>query len=79
VAFWLVGVTAVTDGPRLVKSHGLPPQDFGALLDGAPLGHYLLEERGGWRIVWRLGEGEPPDGALEPGSGWPDGSARERV
>jgi hypothetical protein len=41
-----------------------------ALLADAPLGDYLIEYRGQLRIVWRISEGEPPDGALEPADAW---------
>jgi hypothetical protein len=40
------------------------------LLDGAPLGQYLFERRGRWILVWRISEGEPPDGALEHAEDW---------
>jgi hypothetical protein len=47
------------------------PDDLGAeLLEDAPLGDYLLEQSGIWRILWRLSEGEPPDGAFEPAESW---------
>jgi hypothetical protein len=40
------------------------------LLDGVPLGQYLTERIGARLLLWRLTEGEPPDGALEPAVGW---------
>ena len=40
------------------------------LPEDAPTGEYVIERRGIWRILWRLSEGEPPDGALEPATGW---------
>jgi hypothetical protein len=48
----------------------LPPDELLELLEDAPLGHYLVERRGPRRILWRLTEGEPPDGALEPADDW---------
>jgi hypothetical protein len=48
----------------------LPDDPACALLLGEPMGEYLLELRPGWRIVWRISEGEPPDGALEPAETW---------
>ena len=42
----------------------------GELLEDAPLGQYLVERRGVWLLLWRLSEGEPPDGALEPAADW---------
>ena len=42
----------------------------GELLEDAPLGQYLVERRGVWLLLWRLSEGEPPDGALEPATDW---------
>jgi hypothetical protein len=44
--------------------------DPAELLDEAPIGQYLVEWHGVWRILWRLSEGEPQDGALEPVEGW---------
>jgi hypothetical protein len=44
--------------------------DVVVLLEGVPCGDYLLECRDGWRILWRLTDGEPPDGALEPAEAW---------
>jgi hypothetical protein len=47
------------------------PDDLAAeLLDDVPIGQYLVEHRGLWRILWRISEGEPPDGALEPADDW---------
>ena len=40
------------------------------LLEDAPLGQYLVERRGIWLLLWRLSDGEPPDGALEPAADW---------
>jgi hypothetical protein len=40
------------------------------LLEDVPLGEYFLEQRGRWQILWRLTDGEPPDGALEPATDW---------
>ena len=42
----------------------------GDLLENAPLGQYLVERRSIWLLLWRLSEGEPPDGALEPAADW---------
>jgi hypothetical protein len=39
-------------------------------LEGVPMGQYLIEQRGLWFVLWRLSEGEPPDGALEPATDW---------
>jgi hypothetical protein len=47
-----------------------PRPDDPELLGVAPIGTYLLELRGHTLIVWRLSEGEPPDGALESAVGW---------
>jgi hypothetical protein len=44
--------------------------DPDGLLADAPLGDYLLEQRDHIRLLWRLTEGEPPDGALEPAEAW---------
>jgi hypothetical protein len=33
-----------------------------------PLGAFLVEHRGTLRVLWRISEGEPHDGALEPAS-----------
>jgi hypothetical protein len=41
------------------------------LLENAPSGQYLLELVDGWRLLWRLTEGEPEDEALEPAAHWP--------
>jgi hypothetical protein len=35
-----------------------------------PLGEYLLTQEPGQQLLWRISEGEPPDGALEPAEGW---------
>jgi hypothetical protein len=40
------------------------------LLVDAPLGEYLIEQVGNQRRLWRISEGEPPDGALEPADAW---------
>ena len=48
----------------------LLPEDTAVLLADMSPGEYLLEQRGRWRILWRLTEGEPPDGALEPAADW---------
>jgi hypothetical protein len=40
------------------------------LLADAPIGEYLIEQVGDQRRLWRLSEGEPPDGALEPAEAW---------
>jgi hypothetical protein len=40
------------------------------LLNYVPLGEYLLEQRGRWRILWHITAGEPPDGAFEPADDW---------
>jgi hypothetical protein len=44
--------------------------DLLELLEDAPLGQYLLERIGLRFILWRLSDGEPPDGALEPAEDW---------
>jgi hypothetical protein len=36
------------------------------LTEDDPTGTYLLEENDGLRILWRVSEGEPEDGALVP-------------
>jgi hypothetical protein len=48
----------------------LLPDDVSELLDDAPLGQHLVERRGIWLLLWRLSDGEPPDGALEPTTDW---------
>ena len=48
----------------------LLPEDTAALLADVSPGEYLLEHRGRWLLLWRLTEGEPPDGALEPALDW---------
>jgi hypothetical protein len=53
--------------------------DHGVMSRGAAPGQYLLEQKGGQRIVWRISEGEPPDDAFEPAGGWLGGLACERV
>jgi hypothetical protein len=45
-------------------------EDLEPLLADAPSGDYLLEQRGCVRLLWRITEGEPPDGALEPAPCW---------
>jgi hypothetical protein len=40
------------------------------LLKDAPIGQYLVERRGIWFLLWRLTDGEPPDGSDEPAEGW---------
>ena len=40
------------------------------LLWGAPEANNLLEQVGGWCVLWRVSEGEPPDGAIEPAKAW---------
>jgi hypothetical protein len=40
------------------------------LLEGVPIGQYLVELSGNWLVLWRLTDGEPPDGALEPAEDW---------
>jgi hypothetical protein len=47
-----------------------PPLDDRELLKDAPLGQYLLEQRGFTLILWRISDGEPPDGSGEPTEGW---------
>jgi hypothetical protein len=44
--------------------------DLDDLLADAPLGDYLFEHRGRVRFLWRITDGEPPDGALEPVEAW---------
>jgi hypothetical protein len=44
------------------------PDEPTELLDGAPLGQYLLELRGLTLLIWRL-TGEPLDD-VEPGENW---------
>jgi hypothetical protein len=41
------------------------------LLTDAPLCQYLVEHIDGWRILWRVSEGEPTDAVFEPAVGWP--------
>jgi hypothetical protein len=53
------------DGLVLYDGFGLE-----ALPEDAPLGTYLLELRGRWRILWRVSDGAPPDGAEEPAEAW---------
>jgi hypothetical protein len=48
-----------------------PPDDDPALLGDVPVGQYLLELVGERLILWRLSEGEPADGALDPAACWP--------
>jgi hypothetical protein len=48
----------------------LLPEDTAALLADVSLGEYLLEQRGRWRILWRLTAGAPLDEALEPALDW---------
>jgi len=39
--------------------------------DALPPGAYLVEQRDdGERVLWRLSDGAPPDGALDPAPGW---------
>jgi hypothetical protein len=45
---------------------GLAP----VFLADAPIGEYLIEQVGNQRRLWRISEGEPPDGALEPAEAW---------
>jgi hypothetical protein len=44
--------------------------DLLALLENVPLGQYLVERRDQQLLLWRLSDGEPPDGALEPADAW---------
>jgi hypothetical protein len=53
-----------------MRMQELQPDDVFELLEDAPLGQYLAERRGIWLILWRLSEGEPPDGAIEPADDW---------
>jgi hypothetical protein len=47
------------------------PEDHPAeLLKDVLLGQYLVERRGCWLLLWRLTDGETPDGALEPAEDW---------
>jgi hypothetical protein len=46
------------------------PDDLLELLEDVPLGYYLVERNGLRLVLWRLSEGEPPDGALEPAEDW---------
>jgi hypothetical protein len=48
----------------------LPDDPACALLREAPMGDYLLELVDGWRLLWRLSEGEPPDGAFDAAEAW---------
>jgi hypothetical protein len=48
----------------------LLPEDTAALLADVSPGEYLLEQRGRWRILWRLTEGEPSSEVLEPAGDW---------
>jgi hypothetical protein len=47
-----------------------PPDDLLELLAAAPIGQYLVELSGHWQVLWRLTDGEPPDGAFEPAENW---------
>jgi hypothetical protein len=53
----------ITAGPRFDNAAA-------ALLATAPLGEYLLTRKSGQQLLWRISEGEPPDGALEPAESW---------
>jgi hypothetical protein len=53
---------ATTAGPRL--------DNAAVLLVELPLGEYLLTRDSGRQLLWRISEGEPPDGALEPAESW---------
>jgi hypothetical protein len=44
--------------------------DLVELLEGVPIGEYLVQQDDTRRILWRLTDGEPPDGALEPAEDW---------
>jgi hypothetical protein len=46
------------------------PDDFLELLEDVPIGQYLVERCGIQFVLWRLTDGEPPDGALEPADDW---------
>ena len=59
------GITTVVMGMQ-----ELSDDPAGDLLEDAPTGQYLVERRGIWLLLWRLSEGEPPDGALEPAADW---------
>jgi len=51
----------------------LTPNELLDLLatDAVPLGEYLFELRDdGARLLWRISEGAPPDGALDPADEW---------
>jgi hypothetical protein len=59
------------DGKITPAPHAAGPTQFSTLRRfGAPLGQYLVERRGVWLLLWRLSDGEPPDGALEPAANW---------
>lgn len=41
-----------------------------SLLIDAPEGEYLAELREGVHVLWRISEGEPQDGAMDPALAW---------
>ena len=51
------------------------PDDLVELLEGVPIGEYLVQQDDTRRILWRLTDGEPPDGALEPAEDWAMGGS----
>ena len=44
--------------------------DLLAADDAVPPGAFLVEVRDGVRVLWRISEGGPPDGAVDPAPGW---------